>query len=316
VRLTPDGKRVLGLAFPPENQKYNAGWLDVATQQFITFLKISTTYGSNKAPLHVICCWTDGRYYVGDYTGPCDCQALWSYDTQTGKLTNVTTDEKVVPSDGQPTISNGYLALDVGQVNPSNPTPGIEVYSLATRAIVVSKPSSWMLSFAWPYLVYATITMNSSGDDIETGIHALDLQTNTDVTLNTFLAGPDGATISGDTLFLTDGTWLYELDHLMTNSGQRLLLGGIVTGADFRITMLGANARVIIMKVSNSDTGSEYFLAWDRMEQHFVLLGSNPYGPPNPFFQAILSGNYLLVTSASSTGLQVTIYNTATLPIQ
>ena len=316
VGLTPDGGCLVGVALPADHQNYDTGLLEIATQQFTKFAQIPSTSGSNNAPLRVICCWTDGRYYVGDYTGPCDCQALWSYDSQTRKMTNLTTDERVVPSDGQPTISNGYLALEMGEGNPIHPIPGIEIYSLATHAIILSKPSSWTLSFQWPYLVYATITVNSSGNDEETGIHALDLQTNMDVALNTFLAKPGEVALSGDTVFLFDGTQLYELDHLMASGSQLVSLGGLVTGFDATIQMMSANARVILWKVTKMSTIGSYLLVWDRLEGHFVLLGSNTAIDTAPFFQAVLSGNYLLVTSANGGNLQATIYNTATLPVQ
>ena len=317
--ITPDGTRLLGVT-QPNQQVIDMGWIDTTTQHFTTFSQYAIP--TMAKPLQWHCCQTDGRYYVGDdegsggYEGP---STIWSYDALSSKMVDISP-----ASQGgiDYAVSQGYLAVGSYAFGTSS----INIYSLAMNTKIYSIPVASgnyvHLAFSWPYLAYFDFPQESGATAVPNAAGVVDLRTDTTVSLPQ-LAGAQ-AELIGDTLFYLGSTGstitLYELDHVMVPGSQAVELGSFPIGSG-NAALTGANARLVNLRLQDTDRTSASAIAWDRAERHFVLLGTST--SPSDIC-AILSGSYLLVDTAAS-GLsyssecpsgQIAIYNTATLPVK
>ena len=301
--ITPDGQHILGYQPSADGKNYDIGWLSVATGRFTTFDQ-SPINGTNKPSNPPNCCTTDGRFIMGanGTSEGASTNAPWYYDTQTGQLHPINSNEFFVVGmhDGVAYHTGLTSSLHSGTLYGLNLLTGQDTPIVGNGAIVN------VLDFAWPDFLYTT----QNADQINTTLHAHDLQTGAEATLAP-LGNVDSAAIVGDTVFAillgNTGNHLNEWDHVFT-------AGSVPKTA---ITLLGqynvvsgANARVALVRQSCVAGTSicEYGTAWDRTLGKLVLLS------PSTNVDMTLVGDYFILID--HTAHTVTLYNSATFPTQ
>lgn len=306
--ITADGQRILGYQPSADGKNYDVGWFNVASRTFTT-IDQSAVIGPTKSNNPPDCCVTDGRFVVGanGVAEGASTNIPWFYDTQTGQLHFINSNEFDVIG-----INNGivyHMGLSASQQQGA--LYALHLLTGVDTLVPGTAPIFNVGNFAWPAFTY---TSSSDGGNTY-AVHVHNLQTNADVALTqlgnvgpTFAFAP----LVGDTLFFMQPSgangMLEELDHVFTPGSAPLPLTSL---AGSNSGVAGANARVVL--IGDSDTSCQsggvpcnYSLAWDRVLHKLVLLS------PSANTNVWLNGNYFAVEDHTTN--QVTLYDSSTFP--